>query len=115
MAVVLFRDDDPGYVTWVTKNPKGYVVNIQRSLTASDARMHSASCGHLARAIDASAAAQRRLTTTYVKVCSPSVDQLVEWSANRVGDQVQRCPTCMGPGRPFHRSSGPLDENNAAL
>lgn len=100
MAVVLFRDDDPGYVAWVTESPQGYVLNMQRSLSAGDARMHTASCAHLARAIDASASAQRRLTTTYIKVCSPSVDELDEWSANRVGAQIKRCPSCLGPGRP---------------
>lgn len=94
MAVSRFQDDDHGFATWVTENPRGYIVNIQRSLHASDARMHTASCGHIAQAISASESGQRRSTATYIKVCSRSVDQLDEWSAQRVGAQIRRCPSC---------------------
>ena len=103
MAVLLFQDDDLGYATWVTENPEGYVLNIQRSLNPSDARMHTASCEHLARAIDASESRQRRSTTTYIKVCSRSVDQLDAWSAQRVGaHEIRRCPACWDAGQSTH-------------
>jgi hypothetical protein len=36
--VELFRDDDRGYVAWLSANASGYVLNIQRALTPSDAR-----------------------------------------------------------------------------
>jgi hypothetical protein len=32
-----FRDDDPGYLSWVATHGHGYVINIQRSLNPADA------------------------------------------------------------------------------
>ena len=40
MSVELFRDDDRGYVAWFGANASRYVLNIQRTLTSSDARVH---------------------------------------------------------------------------
>jgi hypothetical protein len=44
VSVELFRDDDQGYLTWLSANAQGYVLNIQQTLTPSDARAHHARC-----------------------------------------------------------------------
>ena len=44
MTVEEFRHDDEGYLTWIGANPAGFVINIQRGLNASDARLHLATC-----------------------------------------------------------------------
>jgi hypothetical protein len=44
MSVELFSDDDRGYAAWLTANAAGYVLNIQRSMNPSDARVHEAAC-----------------------------------------------------------------------
>src|SRR3954453_9394937 len=70
MVVATFQDDDAGYVQWVAEHTAAYVLNIQRRLNASDARLHTTACGHLARAIQAWRSVGRRLTVAYIKVCS---------------------------------------------
>ncbi len=39
-----FQDDDQCYLDWIDRNPRGYVLNIHRTLNLSDARLHRASC-----------------------------------------------------------------------
>jgi hypothetical protein len=46
--IVIFRDDDRGYLAWVAANPRGFVMNIHRSLNPSDARVHRARCWTIA-------------------------------------------------------------------
>ena len=36
--------DDRGYLTWAAAHPVGYVINVQRNLNPSDARLHRADC-----------------------------------------------------------------------
>ncbi len=64
MSVVVFRDDDAGYLSWLAAHPDGFVLNIARALSVADARLHHASCRTLPRAVDGA------LTHGYVKVCS---------------------------------------------
>jgi hypothetical protein len=40
MSVDSFIDDEVGYANWLAGHPHGYVVNIQRSLNPSTARLH---------------------------------------------------------------------------
>ncbi len=44
MDIEQFRDDDRGYLTWTAAHAGGYVINVQRSLNPSDARLHHADC-----------------------------------------------------------------------
>lgn len=99
MVAAVFHDDDAGYVRWVAENPAGYILNIQRGLSAGDARVHTAACRHVTRAIEASASGNRRLTITYIKVCSSYATELDEWSIQRVGVEIRRCPSCNDVGR----------------
>ncbi len=79
-----FIDDDPGYLAWVAENPEGYVLNIQRGLSASDARVHSASC----RTISGSPRAAAAGPGPYMKVCSVfGTRELDDWAAARSGSR----------------------------
>jgi hypothetical protein len=49
VSVELFRDDDQGYAAWLAANTRGYVLNIQRSLNSSDARVPEAGCRTITR------------------------------------------------------------------
>ena len=44
MSVREFRDDDAGYRAWIAAHPDGYVINIARSHSATEARVHHAGC-----------------------------------------------------------------------
>ena len=42
VSVELFRDDDRGYTAWLTNNARGYILDLQRSMNPSDARVNEA-------------------------------------------------------------------------
>jgi hypothetical protein len=105
LSVVEFRDDNQTYLAWVTANPDGFVVNIQRSLNPGDARLHRATC-HWIR--DGPPRGDS-FVGAYIKVCSLSLAELGEWARSRVGSSIRDCGTCQptfgahdpatGPGR----------------
>jgi hypothetical protein len=45
MSTHEFRDDDAGYLAWLATHPDGYVINIARGHSATQARVHHAGCG----------------------------------------------------------------------
>jgi hypothetical protein len=66
VGIELFRDDDQGYAAWLAANARSYVLNIQRALNPSDARVHHAGC----RMITGTPPRGITWTGTYVKACS---------------------------------------------
>jgi hypothetical protein len=85
-----FSDDDRGYLAWTAAHPDGYVVNIQRSLNAVDARLHRADC----YTINGEPARGRTWTGPYVKICSESVRDLRDWARSNVNTAIPRCGVC---------------------
>lgn len=81
-----FRDDDHGYLKWVTTHSHGCVINIQRTLNPADARMHRADCC----TINGQPPRGRTWTEPYIKICSPSLDVLGQWAAKQPGSPIQR-------------------------
>lgn len=90
MSIDLFVDDDDGYRDWLHRNPRGYVINIQRSMNPSDARLHDAEC----RDLIAQLGRDVQLAGSYVKVCGEDRAELDQWSADNVGDHIQLCGHC---------------------
>ncbi len=88
VSVVMFRDDDAGYLSWLAAHPDGFVLNIARALSVADARLHHASCRTLHRA------AAGALTHSYVKVCSTSRPELDMWITRNARGPVRTCGTC---------------------
>ena len=88
-----FRDDDRAYLEWVARNPRGFVINIQRSLNSSDARLHRAAC----HTVTGTPPRGRTWTGSYVKVCSPDLGTLDDWATGRMGAPIRRCGTCQPP------------------
>lgn len=39
-----FRDDDAGYLAWVAGDRDGYVINVLRSHSPANARLHHSGC-----------------------------------------------------------------------
>lgn len=98
LSVELLRDDDEGYATWLAVNVGGYVLNIQRSLIPSDARIHGAAC----HTINETLPRGRTWTGSYVKACSFSLPELQAWAPTHAGSAVTRCGTCQ-PSLPGQR------------
>lgn len=88
-----FRDDDRGYLGWVAAHGHGYVINIQRSLNPSDARVHRADC----YTINGQPPRGRTWTVEYIKICATSLDSLDRWATERTGSPIRRCGTCQPP------------------
>lgn len=93
VSVELFRDDDLGYAAWLAANGRGYVVNIQRTLNPSDARVHCAGC----RTITGTPPRGTTWTGSYVKACSVSLPDLDAWALAHVRRDITRCGTCRPP------------------
>jgi hypothetical protein len=90
VSVELFRDDDHGYITWLAANPQGHVLNIQRTLNPSDARVHRADCG----TITGAPSRGRTWTKSYVKACAPSLLELDAWALAHASSTITRCGKC---------------------
>jgi hypothetical protein len=90
VGVELFRDDEEGYAAWLAANARGYVLNIQRGLNPSDARMHRADC----QTITGTPPRGRTWTGAYVKACSASLPELGAWALARARSAISRCGTC---------------------
>lgn len=85
-----FIDDDKGYLDWIAASPKGYVINIIRSLNPNSAILHRADCW----TINGEPARGKAWTDDYVKICSANMEELESWMRNKVGGQVRKCKLC---------------------
>lgn len=93
-AVLSILDNDAAYVTWLTNNADGYVLNSDRTPKASYLVLHSARCGSLwSRDQDRPKGAG--WTTTYRKTCSTDARTLVTWAQGLAGS-----PTICGMCKP---------------
>lgn len=89
--VRVFRDDDAAYLSWIAANPRGFVLNIRRSLNPVDARLHRAECWTIA-----SEPGHGKLWTgPYLKLCATELRALEDWAAEGVGAPVVRCRICL--------------------
>jgi hypothetical protein len=99
MSAREFRDDDAGYLAWLAAHPDGYVINIARSPSATEARVHHAGCRTISGQIPRGGA----WTGPYVKVCAEQLAELEQWAIDQVGEPIWRCGTCH-PARDALRS-----------
>jgi hypothetical protein len=88
--LLVFRDDDSGYLAWIAVNPSGFVLNILRSLNPSTAKVHRAGC----RTILGEPARGKVWTGPYIKLCAAELRDLDDWAAGRFGTLIARCGTC---------------------
>jgi hypothetical protein len=93
MSVEEFRDNDDGYLNWVAANPGGFVINIQRGLNPSDARLHRSACYTI------SGRKQRPggWTGPYIKLCSTDLAELERWASEHARGPITPCGTCQPP------------------
>jgi hypothetical protein len=85
VSIAEFRDSDEAFLAWLAAHPGGYVINIGRGERGS-ARLHRADCDTITRLPP--------LTGPYIKICSVSLAELGQWSAQRPGATVSSCGTC---------------------
>jgi len=85
-----FRDDDSGYLAWLAAHQGGYVINIARGHSMSQARLHQASCGTIGNGTPMGGS----WTGPYVKVCSEHRADVEQWAIEAVGQLIDPCGTC---------------------
>ena len=98
-----FRNDDRAYLDWVARNPRGFVINIQRSLNSSDARLHRAAC----HTVTGTPPRGRTWTGPYIKVCSLDLGSLDDWATRRTRAPIKRCGTCHPPAHAPEKPDAP--------
>lgn len=94
MSVSEYRDDNDGYLNWLSAHPDGFVINILRTFSRNQARLHHAACwtigpGNIDRNV---------LTSQYVKICADRLEDLDQWATRHVGQHIVRCGTCRPRG-----------------
>ena len=94
MSVLVFDAGDTPYVDWMRLNPDGFVLNTHPSDGSSYVRFHRSSCRHIARPEIAKADAYT--THAYIKVCSNSLSELIDWSSvnRRRATAYVTCKSC---------------------
>ncbi len=89
-SVIIFKDDDRGYLNWLSLHQHGYVLNSYRNPSARYLIMHRPSCF----SISGTPANGKLWTDKYLKVCSDSKEALSEWAKTKVGGDSWPCSLC---------------------
>jgi hypothetical protein len=91
IEVEVFRDDDVGYLAWLTAHPRGFVVNAARNPRPNYLILHRASCS----TIRGRPTRGGSWTGPYVKVCSDDKLVIAAWTGMTVGAAPTRCGVCL--------------------
>ena len=91
LIVKVFKDaDDAGYRAWIAKHQGGYVINVQKSLNPTDARLHHATC----HTINDDPSRGEVFVGDYVKVCGLRLSALEDWAISEWRSSVAKCRHC---------------------
>ena len=89
--VVVFLDDDGGYLEWLRKHPDGFVVNAARRPRADYLILHRANC----HTISGTPARGSRWTTgDYLKACATAQAELRAWARGETKAEPTGCGSC---------------------
>jgi hypothetical protein len=88
--VMIFRDDDVGFHTWLDEHPSGLFINAERNPKPNYLVLHMSSCPHFDRSSSV------RWTKDYIKICSDKRQELEGWAEKGVGGEVTLCKDCFG-------------------
>lgn len=100
--MVVFKDDDDSYRTWLIANPNGFVLNTERLPTARYLKFHCAACPHVKAGSD-----RNPTSTGYLKACSVDVGPLEDWARSTTGGGM------LDPCRTSNRRELDADEPHA--
>lgn len=86
--VIVFDAGDESYLRWLSENPRGWVMNVNRNPKSSYLKLHRPWCHHISGPRDPGAYTERE----YVKICATRRDDLDEWARRAVGGRLD--PGC---------------------
>jgi hypothetical protein len=81
-----FRDDDQGYLAWIAGHPDGFVLNCHRKPLASYLWLHQATCSSISYELPRG----QMWTNNYLKICSLTATDLVDWARFRTSGDRRR-------------------------
>lgn len=91
MALEVFQRNDAGYERWLATHREGYVLNAHQTPKASYINAHRAACSHIS-------VLPTGYTTwtagSYIKVVADRIEELDDWTRQRVGAPTQRRCSC---------------------
>lgn len=90
LMIEKFIDDDAGYLSWVSSNPIGFVLNCERNPRPAYLFLHRANCF----TITGRPSRGKFWTKDYIKVCSLSKQELETWARREVGGKLHSCRIC---------------------
>jgi len=88
--VLVFEDDDAGYLDWISSHPGGFVVNANRPPTAGYVVLHRATC----RTVSGDPTNGRAWTADYLKACSENGASIGRWVREATGEVPSPCGIC---------------------
>ena len=89
-----FDDNEEEYLDWISTNPHGYVLNVDRNRRPHYTVLHQASCGYIS--------SEKRTNYTcgdYLKLCSSEKSELSSWVVNNAKGSLRSCK-CLLSARP---------------
>jgi hypothetical protein len=88
VAVVVFQDDDPGYLAWWERHrATGYVLTLPRQKGERPAMLHAARCGRLIPTTDGP-------MTRNPKACATDPRELAAWAEAEGWRLAEACHDC---------------------
>ena len=90
-----FNNDDKAYLQWLDNNPKGFVINMQRSKSTSYMILHRATCNTIANRLRYPEGAYTE--REYIKICATQITDLRNWARQHgridglAGSECSRC------------------------
>jgi len=93
VATSRFERDDEAFREWVSKRPRGYVLNTHFDYPdRENTRLHRAHC----HTLEPGFGGDREQTGAQIKVCSPDPKELDQWAVANIGFGLRsvRCQHC---------------------
>lgn len=90
IEVEIYRDDDEGYLAWLSAHRSGFVLNVARRPRPTYAILHRATC----RTINGTPPRGGPWTGPYIKICSDDDLQIAAWTGRVLGTAPKRCGVC---------------------
>jgi hypothetical protein len=87
--MLIIINDDPAYMSWLSRHRQGYVVDSKRRPTKNHLILHRATCSVV------KPHKRARLTSgAHIKACSLDVQELSAWALEQTGGGVIACSEC---------------------
>jgi len=79
ISLTIHDGSDDLYMDWLDRNPEGFVINSHRDPDPTYIVLHRATC-HSISQYTRSSSEGAFTERSYIKTCSPSIDELRDWA-----------------------------------